>query len=136
MTLAKTLNLSLVSPARTYYEGSVSYVQAPIHDGLIGILLNHAPLMSVLGFGLLTLRDDKGERSFVVDGGFLEIFNNKVTVLANSAADVREVDVQAAKSELQKALETHAVGETELEERMEKIAAARNRIKYGQGAPA
>ena len=130
----KELHLSLVSPASTYFDGPVRSVQIPVHDGLIGVMADHAPMVSTLGFGLLTIRGEDGEKSFVIDGGFLEILNNRLTVLANSAEALEDVDLEAAQKEFEEAQSMVAAGEKQVEERMERIAAARTRIKYATPA--
>ena len=105
-------------------------MQLPIHDGLIGILPNHASMVSVLGFGLLTLRNSSGEEEvYVVDGGFMEIMNNRVSVLANSAEKLSEVDFEQARKDFEAAQGFTPRGDEEVELRLEKIAAARTRIK-------
>lgn len=76
-----TLTVSVISPERKLFEGEVESVVAPAHDGEVGILPNHAPLMTLLGEGTLRL----GERRFRVKGGFLQVVNNAVRVLTEEA---------------------------------------------------
>lgn len=76
-----TLSVSVISPERKLFEGEVDAVVAPAHDGEVGILPNHAPLMTLLGEGTLRL----GDRRFRVRGGFLQVVNNTVRVLTEEA---------------------------------------------------
>ena len=76
------LEVSVVSPEQVLYEGAAGSVVAPAHDGLIGILPRHAPLMALLGRGVLTLKGADGSRRFRVGGGFVQVRSNKVRVVA------------------------------------------------------
>lgn len=76
-----TLSVSVISPERKLFEGEVESIVAPAHDGEVGILPNHAPLMTLLGEGTLRL----GDRRFRVKGGFLQVVNNAVRVLTEEA---------------------------------------------------
>jgi len=80
-----TLNLKIVTPNELYFEGPVQHVQAPGLKGYFGILKNHAALVTPLTGGNLTYRDTSGKTSAVkVDGGFVEVLNNRVLVLTNA----------------------------------------------------
>jgi F-type H+-transporting ATPase subunit epsilon len=130
----RTLQLTIVSPARALYDGDVYSLQAPMDDGLIGILPGHARLVGLMGFGLLTLNDQHGRRHFVIDGGFIEVTPGHVSVLANHGEELENVDVARAQAEFDAARAETAQGEYEVQARLERIAAARTRITYG-GAP-
>jgi len=83
---AGPLRVSVISPEATVYEGEADQVIAPAVTGSLGILRGHAPLMALLGTG--TLRIDRGgkQTSFTVSGGFLQVVDNTVTVLSESAS--------------------------------------------------
>ena len=80
------LHVSVISPEATIYEGEADQVIAPGMNGSFGVLRGHAPLMALLGTG--TLRIDRGreQKSFTVSGGFLQVVDNTVTVLSESAS--------------------------------------------------
>ena len=82
---ADILRVSVITPEATIYEGEADEVVAPAYDGSLGILKGHAPLMALLGTG--TLRIDRGgsSKSFTVSGGFLQVVDDTVTVLSESA---------------------------------------------------
>ncbi len=80
------LTVSVISPERVLFEGQASAVVAPGFDGELGILPGHAPLMTVLGKG--TLRLDGAAQSFRVEGGFLQVVDNVVRVVTESATPV------------------------------------------------
>jgi F-type H+-transporting ATPase subunit epsilon len=80
------LTVSVISPEQILFEGQASAVVAPGFDGELGILPGHAPLMTVLGTG--TLRLDGAGQSFKVEGGFLQVVDNVVRVVTESATAV------------------------------------------------
>jgi len=79
------LHVIVMSPERTIYQGAADSVVAPAWDGQLGILRGHAPLMALLGAG--ELRVGRGERTehFRVEGGFLQVVDNTVTILSEHA---------------------------------------------------
>jgi F-type H+-transporting ATPase subunit epsilon len=79
------LHVTVLSPERTVYEGVADSVTAPAHNGSLGILRGHAPLMALLGEGALRIRTGGQELRFQVSGGFLQVANNEVTVLSERA---------------------------------------------------
>ena len=78
------LTVSVISPEKVLFEGQASGVVAPGYDGQLGILPGHAPLMTVLGRGVLRLDGGSGA-SFQVQGGFLQVVDNVVRVVTESA---------------------------------------------------
>jgi len=78
------------------FEGDVDIVIAPGVMGEMGILPNHAPLLSTLQFGILRVRHKGGEEVFTIAGGVIEVQPDIVTVLANAAENVAEIDIARA----------------------------------------
>lgn len=77
------MNLEIVTPDTTIYSGTASLVQLPGVDGLFEILNMHAPIISVLTKGRIKVIDENNEtRFFEVNGGVVEVVNNKLLVLA------------------------------------------------------
>ncbi len=81
----KGLRVSVVSPESILFEGEASSAVVPAYDGLLGILPRHAPLLALLGTGTLTARLDAGARRFRVGGGFVQVRDNTVRVVAEQA---------------------------------------------------
>jgi F-type H+-transporting ATPase subunit epsilon len=79
------LNVSVISPEAVLYEGETTSVVAPAYDGEVGILTGHAPMMALLGKGVLRL-GDPGGRKFNVEGGFLQVVDNTVRVVTEKAS--------------------------------------------------
>ena len=75
------LKVSVISPEKILFEGEAASVIAPAYDGEVGILENHAPMMTLLGKGSLRL----GDRSFEIEGGFLQVVDNNVRVVTERA---------------------------------------------------
>lgn len=76
------MRVTVISPERAVFDGEADAVTAPAFDGEIGILPNHAPLMTVLGTGTLEIKVGGAVRRFGVQGGFLQVVQNSVRVLA------------------------------------------------------
>ena len=86
--MAATFNLSVLTPERAVFEGVVEYVQVPGTEGYLGVLANHAALVTSMKPGTLTVRRDGGEVStFGVTGGFFEVSHNQATVLADAVTE-------------------------------------------------
>jgi len=75
------LKVSVISPEKILFEGESASVIAPAFDGEVGILENHAPMMTLLGKGSLRL----GEKRFEIEGGFLQVVDNNVRVVTERA---------------------------------------------------
>lgn len=83
-TPGRRLRVSVISPVHAAFEGEAISLVAPAHDGEIGILYGHAPMVALLGTGELRIRTPgaEGERRFRVARGFLQVVENEVSVLA------------------------------------------------------
>ena len=79
------LKISLISPEAVLFEGEAASVVAPAFDGEVGILENHAPMMTLLGSGVLRLGDGGSDRRFNVEGGFLQVVDNTVRIVTEKA---------------------------------------------------
>jgi F-type H+-transporting ATPase subunit epsilon len=79
------MTVEVVSPEAVLYHGAATSVVAPAYDGLVGILPRHAPMLALLGRGPLTVRSPEGEKRFAVAGGFLQVADDVVRVVAEEA---------------------------------------------------
>ena len=79
------LTVSVISPEKVLFEGSVDSIVAPAFDGEVGILPRHAPMMTLLGKGELRLGRDGSAGRFVIAGGFLQVLNDVVRVVTEHA---------------------------------------------------
>ncbi|MBC6611581.1 ATP synthase F1 subunit epsilon [Hymenobacter sp. NBH84] len=78
------MHLEIITPDRKVFEGEVTSAQFPGIDGLFEVLNNHAPLISALKTGAVTINGTSGRESFNIDGGVVEVLRNNVIVLAES----------------------------------------------------
>lgn len=102
--MADTLQLELVSADRVVWSGEATMVLARTTDGEIGVLANHTPVLSVLLPSAVEITVADGDRQYaVIDGGFISVANNRVSVLAEHAQLAREVDLAAARRDLEEA---------------------------------
>ncbi len=79
------LNVSVISPEAVLFEGATDSVVAPAFDGQVGILTGHAPMMTLLGKGELRVGAGADAKRFVVEGGFLQVVENRVRVVTERA---------------------------------------------------
>ena len=82
---AHAMRVVVVTPERELYEGEATSVVVAAYDGLVGILPRHAPFLALLGTGALLVRADDGEHRFAVAGGFVQVVENVVRVVAEQA---------------------------------------------------
>jgi F-type H+-transporting ATPase subunit epsilon len=105
-----TIRCEIVSQDRMVYEGDVDIVVLPGAAGEMGILPHHAPLLTTLKFGLIKVRQQGEEQIFTVSGGVAEIQPDVVTVLADAAENIEEIDLSRAEQARQRAQEVLAKG--------------------------
>lgn len=80
------MQVTVISPEESVFDGEATAVVAPAHDGEVGILPRHAPFMTLLGEGKLTVRQEGGpDRVFRVRGGILQVMDDVVSVVAEHA---------------------------------------------------
>ncbi|HLE13844.1 MAG TPA: ATP synthase F1 subunit epsilon [Anaerolineales bacterium] len=92
------IRCEIVSQDRMVWEGDADIVIVPGTAGELGILPNHAPLLTTLKFGILKVRAKGQEELFTVAGGLVEVQPDLITVLADSAENVLEIDVARAEA--------------------------------------
>lgn len=80
------LHVSVISPEASLYEGDATSVVAPAFDGEVGILTGHAPMMTLLGKGELRVEGGSGQRTFSIEGGFLQVVQDQVRVVTEKGA--------------------------------------------------
>ena len=119
------LQVELVAADRTVWSGQATMVVAKTADGDIGVLRNHMPVLSLLVDGVVEIIPVDGERMFAaVDGGFLSVANNRVSILSQFAALSHEIDVAAARAELESAQSEGDEGEERAKRAEVRIRAA------------
>jgi len=109
--MAGLLHVELVAADRLVWSGEATMVIARTTEGDVGILPNHAPMLSVVIEGVVDIQTDEGETWVAaVDAGFLSVANNRVSVLAERAEMSHEIDLEKARHDLERA---QAAGEND-----------------------
>ena len=131
------LKLEIVTPEKRVLEAEVDSVTVPTATGEAGILPNHASLISELKAGILTYSAKGATDQLAVTGGFVEVNDNNVAVLADSAETVEEINVETAKSErdaAEKELAANAAAPVEETEAIrQRIDAANAKLQLAAG---
>jgi F-type H+-transporting ATPase subunit epsilon len=133
--MADTFQLEVATPERMLVDEQVTEAQLPAKSGYMTVLAGHAPLLSALGAGLLTYSGGGGSHTLVISGGFLEVFENHVRVLADHAERPDQVNLDTARRELEEANKalTQADSEAASEAALERLQRAQARIEAAQG---
>jgi F-type H+-transporting ATPase subunit epsilon len=101
---ASSFDIEIATPERLLYREKAIRAQIPAKDGFIGVLPDHAPLLSELGIGALTYATpDNTLYSLAISGGYLEINDNVVRILGDIAEKSQEIDVSKAEKDLKQA---------------------------------
>ena len=124
------MRLEIVTAERILFEGEVDVVVVPGADGEIGVLPKHAALMTVLQPGELRYRTGDSEEQFVVTGGFVEVRGDRVSVLADAAEHIDEIDMARVEEAIARAQERIAEqrGDVDLERALGSLRRARVRL--------
>src|SRR5512138_499562 len=93
-----TIRCEIVSQDRTVFQGDVDIVVLPGAAGEMGILPHHAPVLTILKYGVIKIRKDGKEELFTVAGGMAEVQPDIVTILADAAENVEDIDITRAKA--------------------------------------
>ena len=101
--MADKLMFALVSPEREVFHGEVDHVVVPGTEGEFGVSPHHAPVMSVIKRGALRVFNDGALKRIFVDGGFADVTPEGLTVLAEDAVDLSEIDAASLEQQLKDA---------------------------------
>ncbi len=103
MADGNSIRVRLVTPEKIFIDGTADTVSLPGRSGYLEVLYGHAPLLTELGAGEVTLHGgDVGDQQFFVAWGFAEVLPDRVTILAESAVRPNEIDVADARQELER----------------------------------
>ncbi len=105
----RSIQCSVITPERELYEGEAMYIALEAHDGQMGFLFNHAPIISELGIGEVQLRRNDGVEYLCVEGGVAELRENRLIILAEHAYVKNDLDAESIKQELE-GLENRSTG--------------------------
>ena len=123
------IQCDIITQERIVYSGQVDSVNVPGVEGRMGILPNHSPLLTLLDFGEVYIRKNGAEEYFAIGGGFLEVQPDHVTILADSAEQADEIDVDRAENAKRQAEEVMRTG---VKDDPDRIAAVRASLLKAQ----
>ena len=134
-----TYHLSIVTPEETVFDQEIVSLIVPGVKGYLGVLAHHAPLITPLQPGKITIRlADNTELLLAVSGGFLEVANNKATILADAAEPADRIDCDRARQALERARERLAdhSGNWDIDRANAALHRALNRIRIAESLAA
>jgi len=130
------LLVEIVSPDGAVFRGEATRFRAPGVEGQFEVLRGHAPLLAATGIGTVHVTTADGQIvTFVTDGGFVEVLDNHVVMLAETAEAASDVDVERARGAEERARERIASAQSpaEREEARAELEMARNRLRSSMG---
>ncbi|MCC7146674.1 MAG: F0F1 ATP synthase subunit epsilon [Phycisphaeraceae bacterium] len=133
--MAATFHCSLVTPEKQVLESEAVYASVPTWDGLVGIAPQRAPLLVKLGQGVLRLDLPEGpSRWYFLGGGFAQMKDNQLTLLAEKAVAAEEIDVAAVKASLKTVEDERPHTEAEVALRWQKVMRDRTLLRLSEEA--
>ncbi len=134
MATRNTLHVEVVTAEREIYNGEADMVVARGTEGVLGILPRHAALLTTLAIGEMRIKLGDAEEPLFVAGGFLEVRDNVVTVLADTAEHAEEIDEARAEEARRRAQERleQATSDVERADMLGALERAMNRIKVAE----
>jgi F-type H+-transporting ATPase subunit epsilon len=132
--LANTVQCVVVTPEATALDKSADFVALPLYDGEYGVAPGHSPVIGRLGYGELRLRRGKQELRYYVDGGFVQIADNVVSVLTNRAVPAEKISGASAAAQLEAAQGRPAAGDEQIAIRDRLVKQARGQLRVSAHA--
>ena len=129
-----TLHCIVVTPEETVLESDASFVALPLFDGEIGIGLNHSPMIGRMGYGEMRITEGGETTRYYVDGGFVQVADNQVSVLTNRAMPAESLDAEAAQNQISEALGRKTAGTDQLAARDRVLSQARAQLRVAKKA--
>jgi len=133
-TASSAMRVVVVTPETTLVDDTADFVALPLYDGELGVAPHHSPMIGRLGFGELRIVRAGVETRFYVDGGFVQVVDNVVSVLTNRAVEAKDINLAAAKEQLKTAVADRAPTDEEQAIRERQIAQARGQIRVAERA--
>ena len=128
------LKIVIVTPETTTLDQEADFVVLPMFDGESGISANHAPMIGRLGPGELRVKDGSDTQSFYVDGGFVQIEDNTVSVLTGASTPAVDIDAADAKKALEAANELPSENAVLADVKRKAVSQAQAKIRVAEKA--
>ncbi len=129
-----SLRCVVVTPEETVLDTTAEFVALPLFDGEVGIGMHHSPMIGRMGYGELRIRNGAETTRFYVDGGFVQVADNVVSVLTNRSLPAEKVDVDGAQQQLADALSGKVAGDDQLAIRERTVSQARAQLRVAKQA--
>lgn len=132
MARTEPFHLAVISPERAILETDATFVALPAWDGEIGVLARRAPLLVRLGVGWLRADTPGGKQELLLDGGFAQVVENKVTVLTERAQTPDEIEAAEARRALEEARALPVTDDASFKARQHALAHARAQLRSAE----
>ena len=126
------LQIVIVTPETTTLDQEADFVVLPLFDGESGVSANHAPMIGRLGPGELRVKNGSDTHCFYVDGGFVQIEDNVVSVLTGSSTPANDIDAAEAKKALEAASELPSGNATLADVKRKAVSQAQAKIRVAE----
>ena len=133
--MSQKLTLTIVTPEKQLVSEEVDQVNAPGAEGDFGVLYDHAPILTNLRSGQLSYENDGETTALVISGGYLEVTDNRVTILAETGEFLHEIDrerAERARSQAEEKLSNPDLSEEEFSETQKKLFRAIARLENSE----
>lgn len=131
---ASSLRVIVVTPEQTVLETLTDFVALPIYDGELGVAPNHAPMIGRLGHGELRIGRRPATQRLYVDGGFVQVAENIVSVLTNRALPPARLDAAVIQEQIAALNAAKAAGDEQLNLRDRQLTQARGQLRVAGAA--
>jgi len=133
-TRGAELRVVVVTPEQTVVDVTTDFVALPLYDGELGVAPGHAPTIGRLGYGELRIGHEDSAQRLYVDGGFVQIADNLVSVLTNRAIPTARLDEHQLEDAVANTLAQKAAGEEQLARREKLLAQTRGQLRVARRA--
>jgi len=127
----KRFKFEIITPEKVIYSADVEHVKSPGKNGYFGVKANHIPFLTLLRTGKITVEIGKEKIFFATSGGFAEVTDNKMTILAETSEETTKIDVERAMRARDRALKRlkEKSGDTNIQRARAALLRALNRLK-------
>jgi F-type H+-transporting ATPase subunit epsilon len=131
-SLSSSLRVVVVTPEQTVLDAPTGFVALPLYDGELGVAPGHAPMIGRLGYGEMRIGHEPTEQIYYVDGGFVQVADNVVSVLTNRALPAKKLDAGSIREAISAATNIKAAGDEQIARRDRLVAQARAQLHVAE----
>lgn len=130
--MAKTIKCLVVTPEQTALDQEADFVALPLYDGELGVAPGHSPMIGRLGYGQLRIKTGSDVISMYLDGGFVQVHNNVVSILTSRAVLAANLDRTVIEKQIDTASKLPILTDEQLEAREKRLAQARAQLRVAR----